>query len=125
MNTENRILTATITCLLVLSACTPVTASPTAEVPTPTATLQPSPTPRPEKNVSLNRPVRVSAYWVVDPPERVVDGNLHNWWGAGGPAPQWVEVDLEALYSISRIRVISQGPTGQAVFQLMGRGPGQ
>ena len=124
MESENRILSTMLLCALVLSACAPVTATPETKVPAPTATIQPTPTPRPERNVSLTKPVRVSAYWVVDPPERAVDGNLQDWWGAGGPAPQWIEVDLEGLYSISRIRVINQGPTGQAVYHVMGRGPG-
>jgi hypothetical protein len=42
--------------------------------------------------------------------------------GSGGPAPQWIEVDLGALYSVSRIKVISQGPSGQATFRFLGRG---
>ena len=124
MKPENCILSTVLIYALVLSGCAPVTATRGAQVPSPTATIEPSPTPRPEVNVSLNKPVRVSAYWVVDPPERATDGNLQNWWGAGGPAPQWIEVDLEGIYSVSRIRVISQGPTGQSNFQVLGRGPG-
>jgi len=75
-----------------------------------------------EKNVAIGKPVRVSATWVVDPPERAVDGNLNNWWGAGGEVPQWIEVDLQGLYSISRIRVINQGPEGTAAYKVFGRG---
>jgi WD40 repeat protein len=89
--------------------------------PSPTDTLEPTPTPKPEFNVALNKPVRVSASWVVDPPERAVDGNLNDWWGAGGPAPAWIEVDLGGLYSISKIQVYNQGPTGNIPYQVFGR----
>jgi WD40 repeat protein len=75
-----------------------------------------------EKNVAMGKPVRVSASWVVDPPERAVDGNMNNWWGAGGEVPQWIEVDLQGIYSISRIRVINQGPEGTASYKVLGRG---
>ncbi len=122
MKAENRILSIVLICILLLSACTPLTGTPT--MPALTATMEPTPTPRPERNVALDKPVRVSASWVVDPPERAVNGNLQDWWGAGGPAPQWIEVDLEGIYSISRIKVINQGPTGQAAYQVLGRGPG-
>jgi WD40 repeat protein len=59
----------------------------------------------------------------VDPPERAVNGNLGDWWGAGGPAPQWIEVDLEGIYSVSKIKVINQGPTGRVAYKVFGRGP--
>ena len=108
---------------LVLSACAPTAAITETQTPAPTATISPSPTPRPEKNVALGKPVRVSASWIADPPERAVDGNLNNWWGAGGTAPQWIEVDLEGIYSISKIRVINEGPSGYAPYQVFGRGP--
>lgn len=120
MKTKHRILTALILCAMVLSACAPET--PAA---TPAATLAPSPTPLPpERNIALDKPVRVSASWVVDPPERAVDGSVYNWWGAGGPVPQWIEVDLQGLYKITRIRVINQGPTGRAAYRVLGRGVG-
>jgi len=121
MKTQNRILTVVFICVLVLTACSP--AATETQAPVPTATIVPSPTPRPEKNVSLNKPVRVSASWVVDPPERAVNGNPNDWWGAGGPIPQWIEVDLEGIYSVSRIKVINEGPTGYAAYQVFGRGP--
>jgi len=125
MKTFNRTHNTLLICALILSACAPAPAvvSTETQTPEPTATITPSPTPRPEKNVSLNKPVRVSASWVVDPPERAVNGNPNDWWGAGGPAPQWIEVDLEGIYSVSKIRVINEGPTGYASYQVFGRGP--
>lgn len=123
MKIRDCFLTLFFVCVLILSACTPAAAilETRTSTPTPTATIVPSPTQRPEKNIAFNKPVRVSASWVVDPPERAVDGNLNNWWGAGGPIPQWIEVDLQGLYSISRIKVINQGPTGSAAYQVFGR----
>jgi WD40 repeat protein len=116
--------------MLALAACsqvTPPTATqtpipPTRTVAPPTATAEPSPTLRPEKLISQNKPARVSAAWVMEPPERAVNGNMNDWWGAGGPAPQWIEIDLQGLYAISRVRVINQGPTGNAPYQVIGRG---
>lgn len=97
---------------------------PATETPTISATATPSPTPLPpEKNVAPFKPVRVSASWVVDPPEKAVDGNAYNWWSAGGPAPQWIEIDLQGIYVICRIKIISEGPTGVASFWVYGRGP--
>lgn len=133
-------LTLILIFILVLSACGPApmptgvqmteptnhtVAAPTQTEAPPTPTLIPTPTLPPEKNVAYKKPVRVSSSWVVDPPERAVDGNLQNWWGVGGPAPAWIEVDLEGIYSISKIKVINQGPSGLAVYQVLGRGPGE
>ncbi len=104
---------------LLAGACAPAVQPPT---PSPSPTSVPSATPRPEKNVALQKPVRVSASWVKDPPERAVNGNTGDWWGAGGPVPQWIEVDLGGLYPISRIRLINQGPTGAGTYRVLGRG---
>lgn len=123
MKTQHRILNTVFVCVLILSACAPLAVTPETQTPEPTATVVPSPTPRPEVNVSQNKPVRVSASWEVDPPERAVNGNVNDWWGAGGPVPQWIEVDLEGIYSVSKIRVINEGPTGNAPYQVIGRGP--
>jgi WD40 repeat protein/regulation of enolase protein 1 (concanavalin A-like superfamily) len=122
VNTLKRISTIVMIGMLILSACGPSATE--TQIPIPKVTVAPTSTPRPEKNVALNKPVRVSASWVVDPPERAVDGNLNNWWGAGGPVPAWIEVDLQGLYSVSRIKVINQGPTGNATYDVYGRGSG-
>jgi WD40 repeat protein len=125
MKARRRVLIALVTLGLAVGACGP-TAVPATETPAPppTPTVVPTPTPRPEVNVAVGRPVRVSASWVVDPPERAVNGNAGDWWGAGGPPPQWIEVDLGALYNVSRIELVNQGPTGQAVYRVLGRSEG-
>ena len=74
MKAEDRILTIVCIWVLILSACVPGVG-----VIKPTPTVEPSPTPRPERNVALLKAVRVSASWVVDPPERAVNGNLNDW----------------------------------------------
>lgn len=122
MKKMNRSLTIVLGGILVFGACAPVTAPPETQIPKSTVTLEPTPVPRSEKNISLNKPVRVSASWIADPPERAVDGDLNNWWGAGGTVPQWIEVDLEGIYLVSKIRLINQGPTGTASYQVFGRG---
>jgi hypothetical protein len=123
MKTNSHVLTLILICtlILILSTCAPSAVTTETQIPEPTATIMPTPTLRPEINVALKKPVRVSANWIAEPPERAVDGNLNNWWGAGGPVPQWIEVDLEGIYSVSRIRVINQGPGGTASYQVFGR----
>jgi len=52
-----------------------------------------------------------------------VDGLANNWWGAGDFAPQWIEIDLGAAVTITRIRLaIGQDPTGETVHRVWGRG---
>jgi len=114
-----------ILCMLAGAACSPSPApaeTPSTTPPPPTPTVAPTADLRMETNVAIGKPVRVSASWVVDPPERAVDGNTNNWWGAGGEIPQWIEVDLGGIYTISRIRVINQGPEGTAAYRVYGRG---
>lgn len=123
MKTKNRPFSIILVCMLILGACTPAAETPEIRTPEPTVTVIPSSTPQHERIISQLKPVRVSASWVVDPPERAVNGNLNDWWGAGGPVPQWIEVDLEGIYSVSTIRIINEGPTGNAPYQVFGRGP--
>jgi len=123
MKIHNHTINMLFVFVLILSACAPVVVTSEIQTKEPPVTVVPSPTLRPERNVALNKPVRVSASWVVDPPERAVNGNPNDWWGAGGPVPQWIEIDLEGIYSVSKIRVINEGPTGYASYQVFGRGP--
>ena len=52
--------------------------------------------------------------------------SVDTWWGAGGPPPQWIEVDLGAPYEVARIRLsISQDPNGRTVHQVWGRAAGE
>lgn len=63
MKTQNHILKTLFICTLLFSACAPGMVVPEeTQTPEPTETIEPSPIPRPEKNVALGKPVRVSAY---------------------------------------------------------------
>jgi len=119
MSTHNRWLTPAIVCTLIVGACAPLAQTPETQASAPAATTAPSPVP-PERNVSFSKPVRVSSSWAVDPPERAVNGNPQDWWGAGGPSPQWLEVDLQGFYFVSKIRLV--GPLGPGTYRVLGRG---
>jgi len=119
MSPQNRILTLVLVCMLIMGACAPLAPTRESQASAPAATTAPSPVP-PERNISLSKPVRVSGSWAVDPPERAVNGNPQDWWGAGGPSPQWLEVDLQGFYSVSKIRLV--GPLGPGTYRVLGRG---
>jgi hypothetical protein len=76
-------------------------------------------------NVALQRPVTVSR--VFDPDygaEMAVDGSRWTYWNAGDYAPQWIVVDLQAPYPLSRIRAdITQLPDGYTVHEVSVAGP--
>lgn len=57
------------------------------------------------QNVALNKTVTASSS-DTNVPANAVDGNTTTRWSAS-PYPQWLEVDLGALYDISRTEVIS------------------
>lgn len=58
-------------------------------------------------------------------PAAVIDGNLGTLWSAGNYPPQWIEINLGASYSISKIKLrTSQSPAGNTVHQIyMGSQP--
>jgi hypothetical protein len=76
-------------------------------------------------NVALGRLVTASS--VFDPdygPEMAVDGSRWTFWNSGDYAPQWIDVDLQAPYPLSRIRAdITQLPDGYTVHELSVAGP--
>ena len=58
-------------------------------------------------------------------PNAVIDGNVNNNWNSGGPAPQWIQIDLGQNYSVSRIRLnVTQDIIGTTIHQIyMGATP--
>jgi hypothetical protein len=62
-------------------------------------------------------------------PELAFDGNGQNNWIAGDGPPQWIEVDLGAPATITKVALsVSQYPEGQTTHRIWGRGesgPGQ
>ena len=60
-----------------------------------------------EQNITTGKPVTTSTpNEGADKPENVVDGSvkLETFWGAG-PAPQWLQVDLEKVLILDRIHI--------------------
>jgi regulation of enolase protein 1 (concanavalin A-like superfamily) len=69
-------------------------------------------------NLALGKPVQASRSNQY-PRERAVDAKLDTSWGAGAPAPQWIEVDLGEPAVIELIRlVIAQSPAGETRHQI-------
>lgn len=78
----------------------------------------------PGANLAFDKLVRFSRYFPGFLGEMAVDGNLENWWGAGAPPPQWIEIDLGAPYDIAELRLwISQAPAGETTHHVYGKGP--
>ena len=74
-------------------------------------------------NLAYHKAVRFSTALPGNGGELAVDGNPGTWWSAGADAPQWIEVDLGAVYNIKSIRlVISQFPSGLTVHTVRGKG---
>jgi hypothetical protein len=77
------------------------------------------------KNIALGKPVTASRWYVGFAPGNAVDGEFGNWWGSGDFAPQWIEIDLQDSYSITKIRMAtSQTPEGETLHRVWGRGGG-
>lgn len=77
------------------------------------------------KNIALGKPATASSWYVGFPPGNAVDGKIEGWWGSGDFAPQWIEIDLQDSYSISKIRMAtSQTPAGVTLHRVWGRGGG-
>ena len=73
-------------------------------------------------NLALEKPVRVSNLTGDSIGALAVDGDLGTLWSAGGFPPQWIEIDLEAEYNISEIRLTtSQYPGGQTIHIIKGK----
>jgi hypothetical protein len=72
-----------------------------------------------ETNLALGAGVRASAILSGEPAEHAVNGQTSDRWGAGAPAPQWIELDLGEPHKVGRIRLTtSQSPPGRTVHQL-------
>jgi len=67
------------------------------------------PDPQANMNLAMNKPVKVSGNTQGQMvPSNAVDGVTENWSGwHTSDAPQWLEVDLEQVYQIDRIKVVT------------------
>ena len=72
-----------------------------------------------EYNLALGMTARASRSLPDQPPSGAVDGSTHQWWGAGAPAPQWIQVDLGKPSTIGLIRlVVTQSPAGDTLHEV-------
>jgi predicted amidohydrolase YtcJ len=75
------------------------------------------------ENLALGRPVTASGALPSNPPEMAVDGDLEEYWSAGAHPPQWVEIDLQAAYTVENIKlVVEQSPSGDTHHLIRGKG---
>jgi len=78
-----------------------------------------------DQNIALGKPAVASISLYDHPPSMAVNGLFEDWWGSGDFAPQWIEIDLQASYTISKIRLAtSQSPEGETLHRVWGRGQG-
>ncbi len=110
--------------VLLLSACASAVVAPEeTQTPEPTATITPTSTPRPEKYISEGKSLLASHYLNTNPPSMAIDKAYKTWWSSGVFAPQWIEIDLGELYTISKISLsVSQSPAESTVHRILGQG---
>lgn len=78
----------------------------------------------PGANLAFRKEARASSILSGSDPLNAVDGSPGTSWSAGDFAPQWIEIDLGAAYTISEIRLLaSQSPAGRTVNRVLGKGP--
>lgn len=67
---------------------------------------------------AAGRPTRVSRALADQPGEAAVDGDPTTAWGAGGDAPQWIEIDLDGVTVGVVELLVSQWPAGRTVHEI-------
>jgi hypothetical protein len=73
--------------------------------------------------LARSKPATASRSQPGNGPELAFDGNAQNSWIAGEDAPQWIEVDLGAPATITKVALsVSQYPEGQTTHRIWGRG---
>ena len=76
----------------------------------------------PNDNLAYNKPVIASRNLPEEPPENAVDDNAETQWGAGEGPAQWIQVDLEGVYRITKIRLlVAQYPAGDSLHYVQVR----
>jgi hypothetical protein len=80
-------------------------------------------TQRPELNIALGKAATASSETQNNPASSAVDGLAETFWDAGAFAPQWIQIDLGAPYSVGRIRLVAaQLPPGYTDHRVWVRG---
>jgi hypothetical protein len=74
------------------------------------------------ENIALGKPVRTSRSLPSNPGEMAVNGSVADWWGSGGFAPAWIEIDLLQEVTIERIElIVGQSPAGETLHRVYAR----
>ncbi len=72
-----------------------------------------------QSNIAINKLVTASKTHSSSNTSDLVDGKLSTGWNAGAYAPQWVSIDLDGQYDISRIELIpSLSPAGNTTQEI-------
>jgi hypothetical protein len=70
----------------------------------------------PNDNLAYGKPVTASRSLPEEPPENVVDDNTGTQWNSGQGPTQWIQVDLQGSYRITRIQLlVAQSPAGLTI----------
>ena len=73
-------------------------------------------------DLAYGKPAHASENLPENPAELAVDENAASHWGSGADAPQWIEIDLQAEYTLERVELlVSQYPAGETRHLLRGR----
>jgi hypothetical protein len=79
---------------------------------------------QPAHNLAKGKNVLASGTYAENVPGKAVDGELAGW-NAGGYAPQWIQIDLEATRTIADIRlIVGQTPAGATKHLVYGSATG-
>jgi F5/8 type C domain len=79
-------------------------------------------TQEPATNLALAKPATASSD-AAGPASYATDGLAETLWNAGAFAPQWIQIDLGAQYTIGRIKlIVAQTPAGYTDHQVWIRG---
>ncbi|MGB7874580.1 MAG: discoidin domain-containing protein [Anaerolineales bacterium] len=76
----------------------------------------------PNDNLAYGKPVTASRNLTEEPPSNAVDDNADTQWGAGADPVQWIQVDLQAVYRVTEIRLlVAQYPAGNTIHRVQVR----
>ncbi|MGZ9222307.1 MAG: discoidin domain-containing protein [Anaerolineales bacterium] len=73
----------------------------------------------PTDNLAYNKPVTASRSLPEEPPSQAVDDNAGTQWSAGEGPTQWIQIDLQGTYRITKIELlVSQDPAGDTIHRV-------
>lgn len=73
----------------------------------------------PTDNLAYKKPVTASRSLPEEPPTQAVDDNAVTQWGAGEGPVQWIQIDLQGQYRITKIELlIAQYPAGDTIHRV-------